>query len=236
MTVDEGHFVRNSFGAVADRYDDVFDASAGLRSINHRELSIVVDRLGDVRGRRVLDAGMGTGRVARALVDLGAQVVGVDLTSEMLARSRRRAPEAAAVIARVGAPLPFADQSFDDAVCIRVLKYFREWPLAFDQFRRVLRPGGRIVVEIANSRSLARWGYPGRPINLTTVADSDRLLRQAGFLPIALDAGVRLPYPLYRRSGERAASVLDAAERAGARVLGGTLLARSFFVTAELNG
>ena len=236
MRVDDQTSVADHFGPAANQYDNVFDASAGLRSINRRELTIINARLGDVDGRRVLDAGMGTGRVARALADRGARVVGVDLTPEMLSRCRSRAPEASAVIARVGAPLPFADESFDDAVCIRVLKYFGEWGAAFEQFRRVLRPGARLVVEVANARSSARWGYPGRPITFSTVAESQRLLRYAGFVPIALDPGTRVPYPFYQRAGERTTAVLDAVEGAAGRLLGGATLARSFFVTAEVTG
>lgn len=234
MRSDDPVDVSEEFGPVAHRYDEVFTAAAGLRSINARELSVISRRLGDVQGRRILDAGMGTGRVARALADRGAEVVGVDVTREMLDQCRTRAPEASPVVARVGPSLPFADASFDDAVCVRVLKYFSGWLPAFEELRRVLRPGGRIVIEMANARSLARWGYRGRPVSFATVDETLGLLRQAGFLPLALDPGTRLPYAFYRRSDEGATKLLEGAERAAGRVLGGAVLARSFFVTAEL--
>ncbi|HET9442020.1 MAG TPA: class I SAM-dependent methyltransferase [Acidimicrobiales bacterium] len=226
--------VARHFGPLAERYDEVFDATPGLEAINRLELAVIRRRLGDVAGRRVLDAGMGTGRLARLLTDAGAEVVGVDLTAEMLARARRRVPEAGAVIARVGVPLPFADRAFDDIVCIRVLKYFAGWSAAFEELRRVLRPGGRLVVEIANRRSIARWGYGDLAVRLGTVAETRSLLRGAGFLPLAGDAGTRLPLAVFRRPGRRVARVAGGIEAAAARALGGTALARSVFITSEL--
>lgn len=225
------------FAALAPGYDDVFTASAGLRLINDRELEVVTRRLGRVRGRRILDAGMGTGRVAAALCGDGARVVGIDVTPQMLERAQERAPAAHRLIARVGAHLPFADRSFDDAVCIRVLKYVSDWPEALAELRRVLRPGARLVVEIANRHSIARWGYSGygsQPIRLATVEETQRLLRCAGLLPIAVDPGTHLPHKLYERSGERATPLIDRADRLAERVLGSLTLARSFFVTAEV--
>jgi ubiquinone/menaquinone biosynthesis C-methylase UbiE len=228
---------RGRFGQLAPTYDAVFTGSTGLRAINELELAVVTGRLGDVCGRRVLDAGMGTGRVAEALVGRGAEVVGIDVTPQMLERAHRRVPGAPRILARVGALLPFADRSFDDAVCIRVLKYVGDWPAALAEFRRVLRPGARLVVEIANRRSVARWGYAGyrsQPLSLATVGMTRRMLTDAGFLPWAVDSGTRLPHALYERSGERAAAVLDRVEQVAGRVLGDGVLARSFFVTAEL--
>lgn len=225
---------RGRFGAVAPHYEEAFTASSGLRSISERELAIVTRRLGDVRGRRVLDAGVGTGRVARHLTALGASVVGIDVTPEMLAECRRAAAPALAVQAKVGPSLPFADRSMDDAVSVRVLKYVERWAATFHELRRVLRPGGRLLVEITNARSVARWGYRGDPITFATSAQVERLLRDAGFLPIALDAGTRLPFGVWARSGRRATPVLEGVERAAGRLLGGAVLARSFFVTAEL--
>lgn len=222
------------FGPMAPRYEEAFTASTGLRSISERELAIVAQRLGDVRGRRVLDAGVGTGRIARHLTALGASVVGLDVTPEMLDQCRKVVPGALAVQARVGPHLPFADRSVDDVVSVRVFKYVGHWAPTFRELRRVLRPGGRLLVEVTNARSLARWGYPGDPISFATTAEADRLLRDAGFLPTAVDAGTRLPFGVWARSGERATAVLDAAERAAGRFLGGAVFARSFFVTAEL--
>lgn len=225
---------RGRFGPMAPRYEEAFTASTGLRSISDRELAVITRRLGDVRARRILDAGIGTGRVARRLGHLGASVVGLDVTPEMLAHCRTSAPDVPSVLGRVGAPLPFADRSFDDAVCVRVLKYVQDWERAFGEFRRVLRPGARLVVEIANARSVARWGYRGQAITFGAAADTQDLLRGAGFLPMALDAGTRLPFGLYARSKSMATATLDRVERVAGRILGDVALARSFFVTAEL--
>lgn len=100
---------------------------------------------GDLRGRRVLDVGCGTGRLAAALVDHGAKVWGVEPSAEMLAEAH------AAVGRRVGLKqgtaeaLPFKDAWFDRAV-LRLVVHLVERPRALPELARVLAPGGRIAV------------------------------------------------------------------------------------------
>jgi SAM-dependent methyltransferase len=76
-------------GTNADRYDDAYDRDAAAGRNVHGEADFV-ERLGP---RSVLDAGCGTGRVARELGRRGLDVAGVDLDPHMLAVARRKAPD-----------------------------------------------------------------------------------------------------------------------------------------------
>jgi len=99
-----------------------------------------------VAGRRVLDAGCGGGRTAAWLVEQGADVVGIDVSAELLRLARDRLPEASFVLADLAEPLPFEDGAFDLVVSSLVMHYLRDWTPTLRELRRVLRPGGVVVL------------------------------------------------------------------------------------------
>lgn len=105
--------------------------------------------LGDVSGRRVLDAGAGSGALLADLLAGGAQAVGLDGSPEMLRLARDRVGGAAElVVGDLAAPLPFEDQAFDDVVCSLALHNLRDWDVPLAEFRRVLVPGGRVLLSV----------------------------------------------------------------------------------------
>jgi SAM-dependent methyltransferase len=103
--------------------------------------------VGDVRGRRVLDAGCGAGAQAVELVRRGALVTGVDLSSGLLGIARGRlGSDVALHQANLAQPLPLADSVFDLVVSSLVMHYLAEWEPTLREFHRVLTPGGRVVM------------------------------------------------------------------------------------------
>jgi SAM-dependent methyltransferase len=108
----------------------------------------VLDLAGDVGGRRVLDAGCAAGALSAALAARGATVVGVDASREMIRLARERRLDAASfAVADLARPMPFlADESFDLVTASLVLHYLRDWDVPLAEFRRVLRPSGRLVM------------------------------------------------------------------------------------------
>ncbi|MFJ4694257.1 class I SAM-dependent methyltransferase [Streptomyces sp. NPDC088766] len=104
---------------------------------------------GDVTGRRILDAGCGSGHLSAALHDRGAVVTGIDAGAGMPASARRRLGDDADLhVADLNDPLPFADGAFDDVVASLVLHYLEDWGPAPAEIRRVLRPGGRLIASV----------------------------------------------------------------------------------------
>ncbi|BDH12613.1 class I SAM-dependent methyltransferase [Streptomyces hygroscopicus] len=104
---------------------------------------------GDVAGRRILDAGCGSGPLSAALRDRGADVTGIDASTGMLALARQRLGDDAALhVADLRDPLPFADGAFDDVVSSLVLHYLEDWGPTLAEIRRVLRPGGRLIASV----------------------------------------------------------------------------------------
>lgn len=99
-------------------------------------------------GERVLDIGSGPGFLAAEMaaeVGPDGRVYGVDPSESMLASARRRG---AAVEYSTGdaLALPFPDAHFDVAVCTQVYEYVEDIAAALSEARRVLRPGGRLLV------------------------------------------------------------------------------------------
>jgi len=99
---------------------------------------------------RVLDVGCGTGAFEERLVKAGAagDVVGVDLSPNMLRQARAKLAEAPTLAfqqADVHA-LPFDNDGFDVAVSASTFHYFEDPDQALMEIAHVLRPGGRLVV------------------------------------------------------------------------------------------
>jgi SAM-dependent methyltransferase len=104
---------------------------------------------GDVAGRRILDAGCGSGPLSAALRDRGAVVTGIDASGGMLALARRRLGDDADLhVADLRDPLPFTNGAFDDVVASLVLHYLEDWGPTLTEIRRVLRPGGRLIASV----------------------------------------------------------------------------------------
>jgi demethylmenaquinone methyltransferase/2-methoxy-6-polyprenyl-1,4-benzoquinol methylase len=107
----------------------------------------VLRRAGLAPGQRVLDVATGTGLVAReALGILGRpqDVIGLDLSAGMLREAR--AGLAIALLQARAEALPLADGSIDLVTMGYALRHVPDLVLAFSEFRRVLRPGGRVLL------------------------------------------------------------------------------------------
>ncbi|MHB8683601.1 MAG: class I SAM-dependent methyltransferase [Dehalococcoidia bacterium] len=107
---------------------------------------VMLEQCGDVRGRRVLDSGCGEGRFCRMLAGRGAQVVGLDLTHELVEEAGARDGAAGAYICASAETLPFADAAFDLVVSYVTLVDIVDYAAAIRASARVLRPGGQLVV------------------------------------------------------------------------------------------
>ena len=106
--------------------------------------------LPDVKGMRVLDAGCGPGLYSEWLVDHGAEVVAVDVTSAFVKLAGRRLQGRATVLeADLSRRLDFAaDVSFDLVLSSLVLHYIEDWRPVFAEFYRILKPDGLLVFSV----------------------------------------------------------------------------------------
>ena len=106
-----------------------------------------------ISGTEVLDIGCNAGMFASLLAERGHNVVGVELNSELIEICRRRFPDHPRLDFRVTGHhrLELEDNSFDCVVIIEVLEHVREpWNL-LKEIKRVLRPGGALVLSVPNA-------------------------------------------------------------------------------------
>ena len=137
----------------AGDYDDFAEAyskqnETGLFNAYYNQPALL-GLAGDVSGRRILDAGCGSGPLMAALRDAGADVTGFDVSTAMVDLARRRlGPDADLHVADLAGPLPFADDEFDDVVASLVLHYLEDWTGPLTELHRVLTPGGRLILSV----------------------------------------------------------------------------------------
>ena len=94
--MDSRQQVKRFFSRYVEGFDAHYDEKSGgcdrvLRQSMFLRQSLTIELLGDVAGKRILDIGIGTGRLAMALLRGGAQVTGVDFATQMLAMASKRA-------------------------------------------------------------------------------------------------------------------------------------------------
>jgi len=132
---------RPDFGARAADYDRLRPAGETW----WRLFDLLVAEA-DLRGRRILDVGCGTGRLAAALAERAlARVWGIDPEPRMLEQARTRAPRDVGFKEARAEELPFKDGWFD-RVLFRLSLHLVDRPRALEEAARVLVAGGRVAI------------------------------------------------------------------------------------------
>jgi ubiquinone/menaquinone biosynthesis C-methylase UbiE len=147
-----------------DSFAEGYTASNETSFVNtYYERPAMLALAGDVAGRRILDAGCGSGPLFEALRDRGAIMTGIDKSAGMLEQARRRLGDDADLqVAELGSPLPFPDDTFDDVTASLVLHYLQDWGPALAELWRVLKPGGRLIVSVNHPFAENRWHREAR--------------------------------------------------------------------------
>ncbi len=231
------------FDAIAHGVDAEFDA-ATVRGHWRRARHVAATRLAGSGTGTLLEIGTGSGRLLAELAARGWEVTGIDPAPGMVEIARSRVPAARErITVGLAESLPFADESFDLAVCVGVLG-FVDVGQVLEEVVRVLRPGGRAVLEIFNGHAMTiawqqRVVFPvagalkqvvpfGRPLPWShrsfTPGEIRRLLAEEGMdVERAVHVGCAvLPDPLDRVLPRFAWRSAEAAERSRRlrRVLG----------------
>jgi demethylmenaquinone methyltransferase / 2-methoxy-6-polyprenyl-1,4-benzoquinol methylase len=155
-------YVTGMFTRIARRYDVMNTLMTFGRDEQWRLLTVRAAR--PRPGAHALDMGSGTGRIAVELARRGARVWALDLTHEMMTRGRadieanprlREPGRAVRFIQGDALSLPFADRGFDCATSGFTLRNVTDVRQALAELRRVVRPGGRVVILEASQPPLA---------------------------------------------------------------------------------
>jgi SAM-dependent methyltransferase len=140
------------------RYYDEF--SNWYEKHRHEGYHAMIDRLETdlvlpyARGKNVLEVGCGTGLILRQVAAVSESAVGIDISPGMLEKARERGLDVReADVIR----LPFEDEAFDVVYSFKVLAHVERSQDALREMIRVTKPGGTLVLEYYNRRSLRYW-------------------------------------------------------------------------------
>lgn len=233
------HHYDPSFGADASENYERFFVPAIGRPVAEILLSVAALRPGE----RVLDVGCGTGVVTRLAADRvggDGEVTGLDVNPGMLEVARSAAPELGIEWCQASAEtMPLPDETFDVVLCQMSLQFVPDRPAALREMRRVLAPGGRLILNVpgpaapmfeflaeAMGRHVApeAVGFVLAVFALHDETEIEGLLRDAGFRDVEVSAkmvDLSLPAPKdflwqYVASTPLAAVVVEADEEARA--------------------
>ncbi len=142
---DKSSRVRRMFNAIAPRYELVNAVFSGGRDAAWRRRAVTLAQVST--GDSVLDVACGTGDLTRAFHGAGARhVVGVDFAHDMLTRAIARSTDGMHWCEADALCLPFRDGRFDIVSCAFGVRNFQDLDRGLEEIRRVLRPGGRVVI------------------------------------------------------------------------------------------
>ncbi|MHB8666447.1 MAG: class I SAM-dependent methyltransferase [Burkholderiales bacterium] len=155
---DRQAYLREMFDKTAADYDHIEAIFAWGSGSRYRRQALV--RGGLKPGMKVLDVGVGTGLLAAQaciLTGSAALVTGVDPSPGMMAAAKL--PEAMVLIEGRAESLPFPDNHFDFLSMGYALRHISDLAVAFAEFERVLKPGGRLcLLEITPAQNrFGRW-------------------------------------------------------------------------------
>ncbi|PWB49775.1 MAG: class I SAM-dependent methyltransferase [Anaerolineales bacterium] len=140
---------QHAYNQIAEEFARIIDIKPHNAYYEH---PATLSLLGEVTGKRVLDAGCGPGVYAEWLVEQGARVVAVDANLKMIRLARQRlAGKATVRQANLEYPLDFLDDgSFDIVLSALAMDYVLDWATAFREFHRLLRTGGKLIFSIGH--------------------------------------------------------------------------------------
>lgn len=179
--------IRATYDAVAADYADAFADELAAKPFDRQ----LLDEFAATVDGPVLDLGCGpAGHVTRYLADRGARIAGVDLAPEGVAEAQRRHPDLEFRVGDLRA-IPADDASLGGIIAFYSVIHLprAELPLAFAEFRRVLVPGGRLLIAMHGGdgeTGVDEWF--GRPVavcaTLVTAAELLDLVTGAGLTSV----------------------------------------------------
>jgi len=187
--------------------------SRGGRLIDRREKQAVLDAVGPVQDKEILEIACGTGRFTAMLAERGADVVGLDISGPMLQQGREKAQRAGVAdhlefMRGDAARLPFPDDSFDSVVAMRFF-HLADQPAAFlGEMRRVSRD--QVFFDTFNrftARSIYNWALP-MGSRLYSRWEISRLLEGADLELVSNEHDFAFPFGLYRQIPNELANTL----------------------------
>jgi SAM-dependent methyltransferase len=228
--------------SVGGRYNDGWE-QPGMAAMSRRERALVLSTVCRTPAHRVLDVGIGNGRIIDTILEAPGveSVYGIDIAEEMVKVCRAKYAgdprvQELVVCDLAREPLPF-DGPFDFVSAVRVLKYSAGWRDVLTKVAAVLAPEGLFLFSMPNRNSLNRWSRYPVPSYTTTTDELAVACRRSGLRIVDVTSFSKIPTRFYVLSDRVAyRDVLLKAEGALDAAVGTARFGRELFVIAERSG
>jgi len=204
--------VKSDYDKNATRYDKVRFGTSGGQYVNDKEQEFVARM---IKGSTVLEIGTATGRFAASLTKAGSEYTGVDISWNMLRRTRDCTNYAAAVVQMDACQLGFRSY-FEYVLCIRTFHFLPKPVDALQGMLTALRPSGKCIVTFETDNLLRRFllffGRGHSEQYYYKISDVEELFLKAGFKIERSGSVMRIPVTLYRRCPRRFLWILKRSE------------------------
>lgn len=119
--------------------------------LNSFEKGKFLSLLLEIKNKKILDVGAGTGRVSLPLALAGAQVTALDISEKILELLKRKNKKITTVVGEAE-NLPFENESFDIVTAAFLIVHLKDPKIFFDEVYRVLKPDGLFLVSNINQK------------------------------------------------------------------------------------
>lgn len=167
---------------------------------------LAIERLRVVPGQLVLDLGCGPGDGASLLIGRGAHAIGLDYSEGMIATARQEPRLGGRLVRGDAGRLPFRSGTFDKLICTNSFHHYPDHFLALCEMRRVLKPGGLMVLVDPRRDHLFGWAaidlienavFGLEEVRIFSITQWCQLLGEAGFSDFRVEPG-RAWHPVER--------------------------------------
>ena len=165
------------FNEKAKEYDGWYKSKMG-KFVDDVETELAFKMFTPVKGMRVLDVGCGTGNFSVKLARMGCEVVGLDISQDMLDIARKKAQDKNMDIQFLLGDvydLKFDDSEFDAVFSMAAFEFIKEAPKAYKEMMRVLKPQGQLLIGTIHRNS--SWGQ----LYMSKAFQEDSVFRHADF-------------------------------------------------------
>lgn len=136
---------------IADHYDLWYETNLG-KYFDNLEKALMIDLLKPHSGQTLLDIGCGTGNHLKFFQEMGLKVTGVDPSTFMLKKAKKKLQDKASIFLGTGENLPFEDKEFDLSIIFATLEFCQNPTLVLKEAKRVT--SGKIFLGVLNSFSM----------------------------------------------------------------------------------
>ncbi len=169
-------------------YDVVGKTYDATRCADPEVLEGFINYMHMEQGKRYLDVSCGSGNYTVALFKKGYDIMGIDISSEMLKKARAKDPSLP-LLQGDAHKLPFEDNGFDGVFCIHAVHHYRDLEIVLKEMYRILAPGGKLLIFTSFIEQTATawicYYFPymleGCKITLKSQNDFTTALKTAGF-------------------------------------------------------